>query len=549
MKRIGTTLFAFALVFFLSACASPPKPTTVTKVVHASPVKQRESTRTSEITADNIPPSEAVEPTTLTDPNSEQPHDPHDPYSQMVVIPEPLIVEEVEEPEQEEITYDVPIIQNASVEGHIEYFQMRIKDRFEMWLSRSGRYIPLMKEIFKSYELPEDLVFVALIESGFNPAAYSRAKAVGPWQFIESTGRNYGLQINQWIDERRDPVKSTHAAAKYLKGLYNMFGSWPLALASYNAGEGKVMRAIRRTRSNDFWDLRSTSHLQLETKNYVPKFMAATIIAKNPEKYGFSPELREPLRFDEVVIKHPTDLRVIAQAVGVTYKELKELNPELRSTITPFDYINYTLMLPYGTKETYLENIAKIPLEERIIQLRHRVRWGEALSTLARRYGTTIQAIRTLNHLGGRNTIRAGQYLLIPMGSKATVNPERQRSSPATHVSVSKTNPDTKMLRYKVRRGDTLSSLAKRYGTTVWAIRAMNSLGRSHVIRTGQYLRIPVTAAQHNLAANGLYKVRRGDTLSGIARRYGTTIHAIRQINNLRDSHIIRTGQRLLIPI
>jgi membrane-bound lytic murein transglycosylase D len=518
------------MVFLLSACASPSKP--VTKIVYISPVEQRESSPTP--SADGALPAEAAEPKAPLDSDASQSH-------------EPLIVEEVEEPEPEEITYDVPIVLNNSVEGHIEYFQTRNKDRFEMWLSRSGRYIPFMKEIFKSYGLPEDLVFVALIESGFNPAAYSRARAVGPWQFIESTGTKYGLQINEWIDERRDPVKSTHAAAKYLKELYNMFGSWPLALASYNAGEGKVMRAIRRTRSNDFWDLHSTSYLRRETKNYVPKFMAATIIAKNPEEYGFNPEFWEPLRFEEVVIEQPTDLRVIAQAIGITFKELKGLNPELRSTITPFGYTDYILKLPYGTKESYLQNIEKIPVDERIIQLRHRIRWGETVSKLARRYGTTIQAIHALNDLERDDTIRAGQYLLIPMGSKATVNPERQRSSPITYASVSETEPDTKMLRYRVKRGDTLFTLARRYGTTVGAIRATNRLGRSNAIRIGQHLGIP--SARHSLETNRLYKVKRGDTLSEIARRHGTTIQAIKQINNLRNSHTIRTGQRLLIPI
>lgn len=239
-------------------------------------------------------------------------------------FPPPVQVSIIEEPapepeEEEELpTYDVPIILNSSVESHIDYFNVRIRDKFELWLSRSGRYLPLMKEIFKKNDLPEDLVFVSLIESGFNPYAYSRARAVGPWQFMKGTGLKYGLRINEWIDERRDPVKSTIAAANYLKDLYAMFNSWPLALASYNAGEGRVGRAMAKSKAGDFWDLRSTRYLRPETRNYVPKFMAATIIAKNPEKYGFNLNYHEPLQYDEVVIDRPTDLRLIAKTAGVT---------------------------------------------------------------------------------------------------------------------------------------------------------------------------------------------------------------------------------------
>jgi len=496
--RIGMILIAGFVCLQLSSCATTPKAKTLTKVVRVPETIQPSTTYSEPSDAFLAQPDKGVNPSVLSQEQVQVQSNSMVPETSMTESTSsgPAIVEETEEGEEEadseeEITYDVPIVLNESVEAHMEYFQTVIRDRFELWLSRSGRYIPLMKEIFKSYGLPEDLVFVALIESGFNPIAYSRAKAVGPWQFIKGTGRKYGLRIDEWIDERRDPIKSTIAAAKYLRDLYNMFGSWPLALASYNAGEGKVMRAMARTRSDDFWDLRSTRYLRRETKNYVPKFMAATIIAKNPEKYGFKLDLWEPLQFDEVVIESPTDLRVIAQAAGVTYQGLKDLNPELRSTITPLNYRDYILKLPYGTKQTFLENFATIPPEKRMIQLRHRIRKGETLSTLARRYGTSVQAIRELNGLGKAYAIRQGNYLLIPMSSKVAARQERQeRKELSTTITptLSEDEPGLKKIVYKVRRGDTLWRISKYFNVPISKIRKWNGMHHTSKLRAGERL-------------------------------------------------------------
>ncbi|MGH7273073.1 MAG: LysM peptidoglycan-binding domain-containing protein, partial [Nitrospiria bacterium] len=310
------------------------------------------------------------------------------------------------------------------------------------------------------------------------------------------TGRRYGLRIDEWIDERRDPIKSTIAAAKYLKDLYNMFGSWPLALASYNAGEGRVMRAMARTRSEDFWDLRSTRYLRPETKNYVPKFMAATIIAKNPEKYGFKLDLWEPLQFDEVVMESPTDLRVIAKSAGVTYEDLKALNPELRSTITPLNYKDYVLKLPYGTKQAFLENFSVVPVQKRMIQLRHRVRRGETLSTLARKFGTSIEAIRELNNLGRSRIIREGHYLLIPMSSRAAARQEMKKLSTVINYAPSEDEQRLKKIHYKVRRGDTLWRISKYFNVPVSQIRKWNRLDHSSTLRTGKRLVLYLNAEE-----------------------------------------------------
>jgi membrane-bound lytic murein transglycosylase D len=505
---MGIILWTAFLCIQLSSCATTPRATTITKVIQIPEAIPQAARGLNQSNISPLQPQQEDTASTLPKDQGQGQSDNallESPKTESASDTSPAIVDEPEDEADTEIeiTYDVPIVRNESVEAHIEYFQTVIRDRFELWLTRSGRYIPFMKETFKGYGLPEDLVFVALIESGFNPAAYSRAKAVGPWQFIKGTGRKYGLRIDEWIDERRDPIKSTVAAAKYLRDLYNIFGSWPLALASYNAGEGKVMRAMARTRSDDFWDLRTSRYLRRETKNYVPKFMAATIIAKNPEKYGFKLDPWVPLQFDEVVIESPTDLRVVAQAAGITYQEVKELNPELRSTITPLNYKDYVLKLPYGVKQAFLDNFSDIPLEKRMIQLRHRVRRGETLSVLARRYGTSVQAIRELNSLGRSRIIRAGSYLLIPMSSKVAERQERQEkeqlsaATPSSITTAPEDEPGLKKIVYRVRRGDTLWKISKYFNVSVRQIREWNNFHQhSSRLKAGKRLVLYVKAEE-----------------------------------------------------
>jgi len=249
----------------------------------------------------------------------------------------------------------VPIEINEHVKNQLDLFQYRIRERFGVWLARSGRYMSVMQEIFRNHGLPEELVFLALIESGFNPQAYSPAAAVGPWQFIKQTAQQYGLKVNQWIDERRDPIKSTMAAARYLKDLYGRFQSWTLSIASYNAGEGRVQRAIEAMNTLDFWSLKQGSHLKEETKNYVPKFMAATLIGKNPSQYGFHIAYQQPLAYEEVVVRRQTPLTWIAKASGVSTNQIRGLNPELRRDVTPPGSSAYRVKLPVGTKQAFLK--------------------------------------------------------------------------------------------------------------------------------------------------------------------------------------------------
>ncbi len=253
-------------------------------------------------------------------------------------------------------SYPISMFLNPSVENELEYFQTEGRATFQSWLYQSARYAPLMKDIFKESGMPEDLVYLSMIESGFNPHAVSWANAVGPWQFMTATAKEYGLRIDPWIDERMDPVKSTYAAAVHLKVLYSLFGSWPLALASYNAGAGKVQRAVLRTDFEDAWDLFDSRFVRQETRSYVPRFIAAVIIARNPEAYGFTQYLVAPFLYDEVIIRKSTKLSLIARCAGSTLREIKELNPQLLQEVTPPNRTSYVVRIPKGSKEVFLAN-------------------------------------------------------------------------------------------------------------------------------------------------------------------------------------------------
>ncbi len=251
-----------------------------------------------------------------------------------------------------------------------------------------------MKNLLKENGLPEDLVYLSLIESGFNPYAYSRSKASGPWQFIYLTGKKYGLKVNWWVDERRDPEKSTIAAAKYLKDLYDMFECWYLAAAGYNAGENKIASAMKRYRTEDFWELTKYRYLKKETKDYVPQMIAAALIAKDPEKYGFTNiEYEEPLRYDKVKVPGLTPLSLISQACEVSLDEIKDLNPELRRGVTPPGETEYEIKIPSGAKERFLRNFETLQPLRKFQFKTHMVKKGETLPKIARLYRVEVEPI------------------------------------------------------------------------------------------------------------------------------------------------------------
>lgn len=288
-----------------------------------------------------------------------------------------------------------------------------------MWLERSGRYIEIMHEVLKEQKMPTELVFLPIVESGFNPNAYSTARAVGPWQFITETGKRYGLAVDWWRDERKDPVKSTIAASKYLKDLYKMFGSWSLALAAYNTGEGRIARALKRSNSTDFWKLHSAGRIAQETRAYVPHFIAAAMIAKDPEKYGFDDlDYHEPFKFDEVTLHQPVDLEVAAKCADTTVAVIKDLNPELRRWSTPPHVKEYTLRIPPGKADSFIGKLSKMP-DSRIFSYdRYTLKKGESFRTVAVRAKVPVRVVLELNSLAGIERLRPGTLLRVPPRGK-----------------------------------------------------------------------------------------------------------------------------------
>jgi membrane-bound lytic murein transglycosylase D len=305
---------------------------------------------------------------------------------------------------------------NKAVKRSLYFYSKKFRKTFRERLSRARRYIETMAEIFIEKGLPPELVFLPLIESGFNPYAYSPKRAAGPWQFIPATAKKYGLKIDWWVDERRDPIKATIAAAEYLKDLYEKFGSWNLALAGYNAGEGKIIKALRKVKKRDYWVLRKTRYIKRETKNYVPSYIAATAIAIDPESFGFGDiAYHEPFEYDEVEIDTPMDLGVIAKFTGVDVSTIRELNPELRRWCTPPNVSTYILRIPPGTKEMFLHNLSNAKDDELFYVKFYRVKRGDTVGKIARRFGVPVQAIIDVNSLGKKALIIAGESILIPI--------------------------------------------------------------------------------------------------------------------------------------
>ena len=368
----------------------------------------------------------------------------------------------------------VVTVTNDRVEKWLDYFQGRGRKDMERWLSRAPRYRPMIERMLEEEGLPLELFYLAVIESGLNPNAYSRAHAAGMWQFISSRARMYELRVDWWIDERRDPEKATRAACTYLKELHRRFGSWELALAGYNSGEGRVERAQRKRPScPDYWCL----DLPRETENFVPKFMATVLIGTNPAKYGFEmPTAGASLSYDSIEITDAVDLQVIADATGAGYDDIKKLNPALRRWCTPPSSSPTTVRVPTGTGQKCLAAIDSIPPEERVTWRRHRVSTGETLSSIARAYGTSISAITSVNDIRNPHRIRTGSYIVIPVGPGS--------DSVSAHAGL----PPT--INYRVRRGDTISSIARRHGKRTRDVLRWNGLAWNTRIYPGDVITI-----------------------------------------------------------
>jgi membrane-bound lytic murein transglycosylase D len=419
--------------------------------------------------------------------------------------------------------YDIDIPLNARVLSYVELFSGRLKGYLEEGLNRGARYLPMVQEVFRAEGLPLDLAYVPLVESAFKNSALSRAKARGMWQFMSGTGKENGLQYDWYIDERADPEKATRAAAKYLKTLYNQFEDWHLALASYNGGPGRVQRAMKRSGKDDFWTISASSrYLPRETRNYVPLILAAVIVARNPVQYGLEIEpIVEPAT-DMVRLTAPADLRRIAEWIDVPVQVLQDMNPELRRWTTPVRMTDYDLTVPMGTADVLSAKLADTTPEELAPLNRYTVRKGETIATIARKLKVKRADLAQANYLSEKSRLDAGEQLIIPRAPtlllasnersedtdepvKAVADTGRRGSDPVEAVAAPARRPaaaprtaaarapapEPSRIVHRVKRGETLFSIAQKYSTSVAAVRQSNKL-QGNTIKVGQRLTIAV---------------------------------------------------------
>jgi membrane-bound lytic murein transglycosylase D len=401
--------------------------------------------------------------------------------------------------------HDIPIPQQPKVLSYVEVFQTRLRDYIQDSLQRGARYLPMIQTVFRAEGLPLDLAYIPIIESSFKTNALSKANAKGPWQFMKATAREHGLTTNWFIDERSDPEKATQAAAEYLKTLSKMFdGDWNLVLAAYNGGPGRVQRAIKRSGRTDFWALAAAGpkYLPRETREYVPMILAAMIIARNPVQYGFEVADSDPIAYDKVTIPKAVDLRRVAEWAGTTVDEIQALNPELRRWTTPVKYPDYEVKVPVGTADAVSARLAEAAPAEFATLKWYTVRRGETLLTIARKFGVSRTELAEANNLKVKSLVRAGEELIIPRAPTTMVAARAERAAPNAVASRSLASsaqaPEgghTSQITYRVKRGDTLSSIAELFDTTVAKIKSWNRL-HTNSIAAGTKLKILASAAR-----------------------------------------------------
>ena len=455
--------------------------------------------------------------------------------------------------------FDYPIVVNTRVQNWMVYFLTRGRRWFVKWIARKDRYEPLIVPELEAAGLPKNLVYQAMIESGFNPYATSHASAVGVWQFIQSTGKGYGLQRDWWVDERRDPVMATRAAIAFMTDLHKRFGDWRLASAAYNAGGGKISRAIKMYGTEDFWEMSSDSYsyLKPETKNYVPKIIAAAILGTYADRYGLTAEIQDEHRlgawdYDVVSVPEATDLQVVSKITGVSMDDLEAMNPALRRGYTPPGVQNYPLNVPRGDGPRFEREFAKIPDSERTTFVRYTIRKGDTLGGIASKYDVPVAMVQRMNSISDPRRIKVGKTLLIPVRS----NELGDRT--VTHI---------------VSRGESLSVIANKYGTTTADLRDGNKL-KSDTLEVGQKLQVQskgsgkatasastkgsssssaaskVQAAESSApiksaARSTWHTVTSGDSLYKIASANGLSVDDLRQLNKLSSKSVIHPGDTL----
>ena len=438
--------------------------------------------------------------------------------------------------------FDIPIVVNDDVIRWMDYFTGKGRKYYAKWMRRSSRYRPMMYRKLDAAGLPRDLVYLSMIESGYATHAYSRAAAVGLWQFITPTAKEWGLRVDWWMDDRRDPEMATDAAIRFLGHLNETYGNWYLAWAAYNGGPGRVNRAIKKHGTRDFWELVERNGFASETDNYVPKLIAAAIIGHNPEAYGFTDiDYMDELVYDEVVVGPNISLDVLARCAGVSQSEFQAMNPHLRRWALPPDGKKFRLRVPVGKRSDFVAALDKVPPSERVTYQRHKVGKGETLGVIASRYGSSVSAIQRMNGISNANRIYVGMELVIPAKGGGPP-PDAALTSASGGSSNSKASAPKKSATYHtVRRGEALSSIAARYGVKTSDLMRWNGIKNANKVQAGQKLKLYTSRTSWTT-----YTVRSGDTLSTIARKMGCSVSDLQGWNNLRSSRIY-AGQKLKV--
>lgn len=457
------------------------------------------------------------------------------------------------------VTWDIDVEtfnSHTRVQYYLDFFQSRGRERMGIWLSRMPRYESMIRERLQRENLPGDLVYLALIESGFSNTATSRAKAVGMWQFMKGTAKGYGLRVDSWVDERRDPYRSTDAAVRHLRDLNHRFGSLYLAAAAYNAGSGKVSRGLIRLPDDEgdspnsdatFFRLYDTKLLRRETKDYVPKLIAAALIAKEPQRYGFRLGSVTPTPYDSIVVPDMTGLDVIARLADTTVAAIRELNPQYLRLATP-PGAQSLLRLPSGRGIATIAAYAGLPPRQRVTFVEHFVTRGETLSGIALKYRVSQTMLTAANPKVKSRGLKIGQRLVVPTGGALSTTVARRMAEPVVAAGTSTS------AFHNVHRGETISEIADEYGVTQRELLGWNGLDRRARIRIGQRLRVsspdarPTAPTSSERASGKTHIVQRGETLKGLAKRYGVSVQALRQANGLAEQDTLKPGVALRIP-
>lgn len=458
--------------------------------------------------------------------------------------------------------YTIPVYYDEKVQFYLDLYGVRLADIFQKWIDRSNKYKNIVTQIFQKEGVPLDLVYLAFVESGFNPVVVSHAGATGMWQFIQSTGQLYGLNNNFWVDDRRDFLKSTKAAARHLKDLYNIFGDWYLSLAAYNAGAYKVISAIEKYNTKDFKELCKYNFLRDETKDYIPKFIAIMMLYKNAMSYGFTNTDMPELFFETMEFDRPVNLFAIANIIGTSYEALKELNPQLKRPITPPGE-KFILKIPYGTKEILQSKVDELPYDELILVHIYYPKKNDSLETIANKFKVTQNDITNLN----------GYYVSSMYKNRPLFIPIKNLYKKYDIIKMAKAITYDLPRVYVVRRGDTLYGISRKLGIPIIKLTAINSKLNPNRIRPGDPVIIPFGSAQliaynnepQKIATkthistniqknikkrafnNRYYTVKRGDTLWNIAKKFNTSVAELKNRNKLYSANTLLPGKKLKI--